>query len=252
MKYIKLNQEKAIRYSIIKIIIAPPGFRQEQGSLQALSKYIPFPSVISYSQINRRINQLGLDLVESLSDPEDGQVIALDSSGIKLYNSGQWIREKHKKKSPFIKLHIAVNTNTKQAVAIEITEDSTGDNPMAIKLVDKARKHGRVAKALMDGAYDAYQTWNGLHARNIKPLIKLRSNAVVNYEKSKTRSKAVKICKDFEMSWPKESGYGQRWQSESWFSSYKRRFGEHCYSTKPENVLREILFKVMLCNKLIV
>ncbi len=256
----KLNQYKeGARYkypnslvrfcSTIKIIFGI-GFRQQQGFLESLSGFIPLPNVISYSQINRRINKLGLNLVRNLARQEDGQIIAIDSSGIKLYNSGEWIREKHKKRKPFLKLHIAVNIKSKQAVAIEITEDKVGDSKLGLKLIDDARKIKRVAKGLFDGAYDTYKTWNGLNSRGIKPLIRLRKNAKVN-KKSKLRSKAIKVYKGNEKEWVKGTGFGQRWQSETWFSVYKRRFGEHCYSTKPENVLHEILLKAILCNKLI-
>jgi hypothetical protein len=226
-------------------------YRQHEGILKSLKKWVPIPSVPNYSQIQRRVTKLGLSLVDSLEHPEDGQIIAIDSSGIKLYNSGQWIREKHKKKGPFLKLHIAVNIKEKQVVAIRITEDNVGDNKMALHLIDDARKIASVAKGLFDGAYDAYSTWNGLQARYIKPLIRLRKNAVVNKNRSKVRSKAVQICRDFEMKWPKETGYGQRWQAETWFSSYKRRFGECCSATKPENVVKEIMLKVILCNQMI-
>lgn len=235
--------------SAIKVIFHL-GYRQEQGLLRSLQKYVPIPNIISYTQINRRINKLGLDIVKSLTKQEDGQIIAIDSSGIKLYNSGEWIREKHKKRKPFLKLHIAVNTQSKQAVALEITEDNIGDNKLGLKLIDKARKIRRVSKALLDGAYDAYNTWNGLTARGIKPLIRLRKNAKVN-KKSKVRSKAIKCYKGNEKEWVKASGFGQRWQAETWYSSYKRRFGEYCYSSKQENMLHEILFKAILCNKLI-
>lgn len=243
--------DSLIRFLIGFKAIYGPGVRQLEGILHALKKYVPIPSVISFSQINRRKNQLGLTLVDSLDQSEEGQIIAIDASGIKLYNSGQWIREKHKKKSPFLKIHVAINIKSKQAVAVRITEDSVGDNKEALRLVDEAREIAPVVKGLFDGAYDTYDIWNGLNARAIKPIIRLRKNAIVNESKSKKRSKAVKICRDFEMKWPKEAGFGQRWQAETWFSSYKRRFGEFCTSVKPENVIREILFKVELCNKLI-
>ena len=124
-------------------------------------------------------------------------------------------------------------------------------NKVAIPLVDDARQIATVAKVLEDGAYDTYKNWNALNARSIKPVIKLRKNAVVNNKRSKTRSQAVKCSRGIEKEWAEANGYGQRWQSETWFSSFKRRFGEHVYSTKTENVLHEILFKVCLCNELI-
>lgn len=244
--------ESLIRFcSVIKVVFHI-GYRQEQGILQSLQKWTPIPNVISYTQINRRMTKLGLDLVKSLAKQEDAQIIAIDSTGIKLYNSGEWIREKHKKKKPFLKLHIAVDIKLKQAVAIEITEDSIGDNKIGLKLIDRARQIKRVAKGLFDGAYDTYEMWNGLNARGIKPLIRLRKNAVINYKESETRSQAVKCYIGNEKEWVKATGFGQRWQDESWISSYKRRFGEHCYSINPENVVHEILMKACLLNKLIV
>lgn len=244
--------DSLIRFcSVIKVCFHI-GYRQEQGFLESLHKWIPIPDVISYSQINRRMSKLGLDLVKSLAKQEDAQIIAVDSTGIKLYNSGEWIREKHKKKKPFLKLHIAVNIKTKQAVAIEITEDSIGDSKLGLKLIDKARQVKRVAKGILDGAYDTYEMWNGLNARGIKPLIRLRKNAVINYKESETRSQAIKCYKGIEKEWVKATGFGQRWQGEGWYSSYKRRFGEHCFSVKPENIVHEILMKACLLNKLIV
>lgn len=247
-----LYPDSLIRFLQILKAVFGIGFRQEQGALQALSKYVPIPRIISYSQIQRRTAAQDSNLKDSLESATESQIIAVDSSGIKLFNSGEWIREKHKKKKPFLKLHIAVNTKTKQAVAVEITEDNVGDSKLGLHLIDEARKIKRVVKGLLDGAYDTYNIWNGLNARAIKPLIRLRKNAVVNNKKSKTRSKAIRVYKGNEKEWVKATGFGQRWQSETWFSSYKRRFGEHCYSTKPENVLKEIIFKACLCNKLII
>jgi len=83
---------------------------QEQGVLQALSGWVPLPSVISYSQIQRRVNSLGLDIVGSLANPKDGRM-----------------------------LHVAVNIKTKQAVALGVTEDSVGDAKLAIPLVRQGK-----------------------------------------------------------------------------------------------------------------
>lgn len=226
------------------------GYRQEQGFLESLQRYVPIPQAPSHATIQRRITTLGLDIIDSLANPQDGQIIAIDSTGIKLYNAGEWIREKHKKKKPFLKLHIAVNIDLKQAVAISVTEDSVGDSTLGLPLIDEARKIKRVVKGLYDGAYDTFDMWNGLHARGIKPLIRLRKNAVVHQEHP-VRSQAIKCYKGNEEEWVKATGFGQRWQSESWISVYKCRFGEHCYSRKPENVVHEILMKACLCNRLI-
>lgn len=242
--------ESLIRFLHVLKAVFALGFRQEQGALKGLAKYVPIPNIISYSQIQRRTTELGLNIVKSLANPKHGQIIAVDASGIKLYNSGEWIRERHKKRKPFLKLHIAVNVKTKQAVAIEVTEDKVGDNKLGLKLVNKARKIKKVAKAIFDGAYDTEEIWEGLKKKGIKPVIRLRKNA--SPKGLNIRAREVRKLKKIGWDeWSKSHGYGQRWQAETWFSSYKRRFGEHCYSVKQENVLNEILFKACLCNMLI-
>lgn len=226
------------------------GFRQKQGVLSALQQWIPIPAVPSYTQINRRMNALGIDIVKSLAEPSDGEIIAIDATGIKLYNSGEWIREKHKKRKPFLKLHIAVNIDHKQAVAVKVTEDSIGDSKMALPLLEDARKIRPIVKALLDGAFDHYAIWNAIDKRNIQPVIRLRKNAKANG--LGIRARCVRKKKTLgEKTYRKKQGYGQRWQAETWFSSFKRRFGEYCYSVKPENVLHEMLMKAELCNRLI-
>ena len=248
-KYIYPNS--LIRFCSILKVVFHLGYRQEQGTLCSLSNWLPMPSVISYSQIQRRINNIGLDILDSLANPEDGQVIAIDSTGIKLFNSGEWIREKHKKRKPYLKLHIAVNIKTKQAVAINITEDSVSYNKKALLLIRQSNSYAAVEKALMDGAYDDKRIWQKLSRLGIEPVIRLPKNACP--KGLGIRPKAVRRLKEIgKDAWVKETGYGQRWQAETWYSSFKRRFGEYCYSVKAENIVQEITLKACLCNMLIV
>jgi hypothetical protein len=227
------------------------GYRQLSGFLKSLEKYIPLPSSPSYSQINRRFNQLGFDLVNSLVDIEDGQAIAIDSSGIKLFQSGEWIREKHRKRKPFLKLHIAVNVETKQAVSVEITEDSVADNKVDKILLERASKIAKVGTVLEDGAYDNYENWESLTSKGIKPGIRLRRDA--KNKGINARAKTVRYIEKVGLDkWKKEIGYGKRWLVEIWYSSFKRRFGEHCTNRKPENIIKELIFKAMLTNQRII
>jgi hypothetical protein len=245
-----LVPESLIRfYSVLRTIFGLP-YRQGQGALQALQEWIPIPYVISYCQLQRRLNEIGYDIIDSLANPHDGQIIAIDSTGIKLYNSGEWIREKHNKKKPFLKLHIAVNIKSKQAVSLVVTEDSVTDDRKAMQLIEDAQKNGKIKAALLDGAYDKYDIWNGLYKQEIEPVIRLRKNAISNG--LNVRARAVRERdKIGQKQWAKKHKYGQRWQSEAWFSAYKRRFGEHCRAVKPENVIREIMLKASICNMLI-
>jgi hypothetical protein len=51
--------------------------------------------------------------------------------------------------------------------------------------------------------------------------------------------------------WKDSESYGQRWIVETVFSSIKRMFGEYVYSDKFENMVKEMMLKASLYNKMI-
>lgn len=226
------------------------GYRQIDGFAKSLLQWLPLPESPDYSTISRRFNKLGLDLISSLANPEDGQIVAIDSTGIKLYQSGEWIREKHKKKKPFLKLHVAVNTKTKQATAQIMTEDSVGDINMSNELVRQAQEYAPVIKVLEDGAYDSYHNYQDAKEQGFDLVVKPRKGSVGKGLNDRART-VRRIQAIGEEQWKKEVNYGSRWLVEIWYSVFKRRFGEHCYCRKPENIVQELLFKTILCNKMI-
>ena len=59
--------------------------------------------------------------------------LAVDSTGLKQHNRGEWIRHKWKVRRGFVKLHVMVDVDTKKILAV-LTDDRTGDSPMLIPL----------------------------------------------------------------------------------------------------------------------
>jgi hypothetical protein len=51
--------------------------------------------------------------------------------------------------------------------------------------------------------------------------------------------------------WKDSVIYGKRWIVEMMFSSIKGTFGEHVYSVKFENMVKEMMSKAALYNKII-
>ena len=51
--------------------------------------------------------------------------------------------------------------------------------------------------------------------------------------------------------WKDSVSYGKRWIAETVFSCIKRMFGEHVYSIKFKNMVKEMLLKSSLYNKLL-
>jgi hypothetical protein len=63
--------------------------------------------------------------------------IAVDSTGIKVSNRGEWIKEKWNgiKRKGFIKFHIAIDTKTGKILAIDVTKENVSDGARAIPLI---------------------------------------------------------------------------------------------------------------------
>src|SRR5450756_1748859 len=89
-----------------------------------------------------------------IRDSDKDVTIAVDSTGIKVSNRGEWIRKKWKVKRGFIKVHIAVDIKTKQILAIEVTREDVGDGRMLGRLVEGSARKANVKRVIGDGAYD--------------------------------------------------------------------------------------------------
>jgi len=147
-------------------------FRQLEGISRAFNKFNPKFRIIDYSSIAKR--KIALNLPQDYSDD---MVVAVDSSGMKVTNRGEWMREKWKVRRGWIKVHIAVDVKRKKLVGLKITDERTGDNKVLPSLVDQAEKRGKVNRVIGDGAYDTRDNFNLLEERGIDPVIKVRKNA---------------------------------------------------------------------------
>ena len=76
----------------------------------------------------------------------------MDSTGIKVTNRGEWIKEKwFKERRVFIKIHVAVDTESKQIVSMKVTQEDTGDAKMMKPLLEEASKKAHTEKLIGDG-----------------------------------------------------------------------------------------------------
>ena len=71
-------------------------YRQLEGFTRGLSKYVEGLAAQDYTTLNRRVNRLNLNIDDALTSSDDPVYIALDSTGIKVHKSGDWIRKRFK------------------------------------------------------------------------------------------------------------------------------------------------------------
>ncbi len=179
---------------IIHVIFHLP-YRQLEGFLRKLSELIPEIKPTDYTNIWRRGTQLKLNIPETISASDDPVVIAVNSTGIKVTNRGEWMREKWKIHRGWIKVHLAVDVKTKEIVAIEVTDERVSDGSKFNSIIDKAEENlsGRkIKEALGDGAYDRREIFDHLQQKGIQPVIKIRSNANTKARGSSARARAVR------------------------------------------------------------
>ena len=101
-------------------------YRQTEGIAQGHAKG-KVPSIPDYTTINRRINKLNIEIKDDDKNKkfeDEYIVIAIDSTGIKVTNRGQWMQDKwnvRNNKKGYLKIHIAVNVKTKKILSIKVT-----------------------------------------------------------------------------------------------------------------------------------
>jgi len=227
-------------------------FRQEEGFVEALAKLVPELRVPDYSTICRRINSLSPKFERSLRGLGDDVVVAIDASGIKVTNRGEWRRERWGGKSErgYLKIHVAVDTKTKQILAMEVTDERTGDIKKFKPLVERAAGTAKVKLVLADSAYDSRESFNFLEAMGIEPGIKVRRGASGKARGSWARRRAAREFLRDEEKWKRRVGYGRRWAAEGAFSNLKRTFGEFVAAHEFKNMAKEMMLKAFCYNLL--
>ena len=160
-------------------------YRQTEGIAQGHAKG-RVPSIPHYTTISRRINRLNINIEditttvkESIND--NYIIIAIDSTGIKITNRGQWLRDKWNIRKGYLKIHVAVNVKTKKILSMKVTDEHVHDGKVLPRLVEDITKskHVIVGKVFADGAYDSNAVFRDLADSGIMPCIKVRRNAQV-------------------------------------------------------------------------
>ncbi len=179
----------------IKVYLHLP-YRQTEGIIKAAGKNLPDHPC--YTQICRRINKLDIDINNSIDDDDDDVVIiiAVDSTGIKVTNRGQWMQDKWdvKNKKGYLKIHVAVDIKTKQILALEVTDEKVHDSKVIKNLVEGVLNNNRNVKIksfIGDGAYDSNENFKYLKEKRIRPIIKVKRNSIISSKNSNVRNREV-------------------------------------------------------------
>jgi len=225
--------------------------RQTEGFFRALSKFVQIEAP-DHTTIGRRVSRLDLRIDEHIVHSNEPLVIAVDSSGIKVTNRGDWLKRKHGvERRGWLKLHVAVDTRSGQVLSMEVTEEDVHDTRILKPLIEGSLKVAPVGKALGDGAYDSRANFQFLSDNGVEQVIRVRKNSVPIARGCYPRKYVVQEQLQDREKWSKKHGYGHRWMVKSAFSSIKGRLGEHIRAKKLVNMVQEVRLKVFTYNWLI-
>jgi hypothetical protein len=204
----------------------------------------------SYSQICRRQKTLSVPL--DMSKLDDGPIeIIFDSTGLKVQNRGDWIRQKYHVRRGFVKLHITCDRIKHRITSVKVTDEHTHDTKEFEPLLGNAKERvSSVVRVYGDTAYDSRANFNliGRELPSAEPVIKPRANASGRSRGSYLRGRTAKEFIKDPKAWKTNHGYGQRWQIETTISTFKRKFGEYVRSISSIAILNEVVTKCLTYN----
>ena len=128
-------------------------WRQTEGMLASILRLLgldlPVPDHTTFSR--RSVDLTVAKAVRTASGPVN---VVIDSTGLKVFGAGEWQREKHggKGRRTWRKLHLAVDPDTGEILASELTTTEDGDASQVGPLLDQIS--GPIASVTADGAYD--------------------------------------------------------------------------------------------------
>ncbi len=211
-------------------------------------------AVPDHTTLSRRAESL--DVV--CPRPGSGPVhLLVDSTGLKLCGSGEWLLEKHgtKTRRSWRKLHIAVDADTGQIAAATLTTSDLDDAAQVGALLDQV--NGPVTSFTADGAYDRNGVYGEVVARHPEAsvIVPPRSSAVPSdtAETAPTmrdRHRQI-IAERGRMAWQKTAGYNWRALVEADISRFKRVIGDGLRSRTDRRRATEVAIAVKALNRML-
>lgn len=229
--------------------------RQTEGFLRSTFRrmHIDLP-VPDYSTVSKRAGDLLVDLPVRGTTPGESIHIVIDSTGLKVYGEGEWKVRMHgkDKRRTWRKLHLAVNPETGEVEAMELTEGYADDAKQVEGLL--AQIDQQIDRAALDGAYDEHAIHSLFRERGTRALIPTSRDARIKKRGNATcpplpRDDILRAIRQLGRSgWKTWSGYHMRSLAETAMYRQKTIFGSGLRSRRFENQRTEAAIRCRAMN----
>jgi hypothetical protein len=212
----------------LRLVFHQP-LRQTEGLLRSIATVLELDIAIpDHTTLSRRGG--GLTILPKIVGREEPLHLLVDSTGLKIYGEGEWLDQKRGIRSPrrWRKLHLGVDANTHEIVAVELTPDDAGDVSELPGLLDQVDTG--IASVTADGAYDGEVVYDAVANRDpaAEIIIPPRATAVPNQTTAIMTQRdrhITTIEKHGRMGWQRRSGYNRRSLVETAVYRYKTIVG---------------------------
>jgi len=231
--------------------------RQTEGLIGSVIQLLGLAlAVPDHSTLCRRAETLAVPPPRPRNDGEPMHLL-VDSTGLKLCGTGEWLVEKHgaKTRRSWRKLHIGMNAETGQIVAATLTTKDVDDGAEVGALLDQVA--GSVAAFTGDGAYDQQGVSSAVAERHptAAVLVPPRSTAVPS-ETAETaptqRDRHLQfIAEHGRAAWQKASGYTIRARAEAAIGRFKQVIGDGLHSRTDQRRATEVDVAVHALNRML-
>jgi hypothetical protein len=225
--------------------------RQTEGFLRSLGKLLglglPIPD---HTTLSRRLQKLGNLRFGRLSTDEPIHLL-IDSTGLRIHVGHL---RKPPKRRVWRKLHLAVNADTGEVLAADLTNRRAADCARVPGLLDQIED--RVASVTADGAYDAGSVYEAAKKKGDGHRVRVLIPPIQGAQPSSSwspgqweRSRNIRSVRKLgRREWYASSGYNRRSLVENTVFRYKRILGQRMRSRTLEGQRREVQLAARILN----
>jgi hypothetical protein len=216
---------------LLRLAFGQP-WRQTEGLLRSVLTLLGVSLAIpDHTTFSRR--SVALSFPTRLRPRSEPVHVVLDSTGLKVYGAGEWQREKHggRSRRTWRKLHLAVNPDSGEILASELTTNEVGDLSMVGALLEQVQNP--LLSVMADGAYDAEPVYRAIAERQPSSppavIIPPRATAVLHPATGTApnlRDQHIQTVQEKgRRGWERAVGYGKRSLVETAMFRYKTLIG---------------------------
>jgi len=234
---------------VVKAVYRLP-YRGLEGFLRSLLSLGRLPD---YTTICVRAGTV--DAVLKVLERGEKVHLVVDTTGLKVYGEGEWKVRQHgaSKRRIWRKLHLGINEATQDIVAVDLTENSVGDQEHLPELLNKKPKNMRLKQVSADGIYDSHACYETVHEQGARLVTPPRKNAVLPRgrppKNEPPRTRAIRDCKKRgRLAWKKHHRYHRRSLAETGMYRFKTTFGGTLASRSFSRQKTEAILKAKTLN----